>query len=153
MMISMCIEQKQLSIRKYIDAHLKKKWSAIYDPKYESYWIIDVKNEEWVLRLEKDGNCWFRVQVADDICELYDVEKWVLGTVIREVVHDVLTDDPIRIVQAIGGTGWNEVIKHNVTELRYSKIPTKKVIHDKIAEVFYSGNRWNLLKKLIRPLG
>lgn len=82
----MTVSEYLNSIHKYLNVHLKKRWSIIYDPKYGTNWIIDVKNKYWIIELKSDGFCWYRDEIHKEIMELYDtkpyetvktIEKWV----------------------------------------------------------------------------
>ena len=63
-------------ICRYFDAYLDKKWSVVFDPATDHYWIIDIKNSYWVARLFDGSKCWLRIDVVDEISLLYDTNRY-----------------------------------------------------------------------------
>ena len=88
---------KEKSIRRYLDAFLEKKWSIIHDPYTESYWIIDVKNREPIVKLTINGYCYYERNFFLDVSTLYDMKLIDVMPFIRDWVSKVLNRDIITI--------------------------------------------------------
>lgn len=107
---------KKESIKKYLNAFLNKKWSIIHDPQIGSDWIIDVKNKNWIIELQKSRHCWYRYVIFYEISELYDMKIFEVEEVIRDWVKEVLKCGgvAIHVIRYGEGRSVEEVLKRGV---------------------------------------
>ena len=84
---------KSESIHRYLNAHLKKRWTIIYYAETGSDWIIDIKNKYWIVELKKNGVCWCEGQVYADISELYEIidARSIIGEWVKEIIKREIT--------------------------------------------------------------
>lgn len=104
---------KEQSIRTYIDAHLKRRWSLIYDPVYRSYWIIELKNRYWILDVHKNGSWWIRGHIVENISDLYDIPTEQIHSIFKNLMEDLLKK---KISQPITRWEVRQVGVNNVLE-------------------------------------
>ncbi len=76
----MTLDEKEISIHKYLDAHLKRRWSMVYDTKYGTDYIIETKNNKSIVRIDCIGRCTIQGNFFNHIVELYDIYDFALLT-------------------------------------------------------------------------
>ena len=95
---------KSQSIKIYLNAHLKKKWTIFHDTENGRHWIVDVKNKYWIVEVDTKngyGHCWYQHKVIKDISELYDIDSSFVESFILSWLKDILNRDILSIYPVV----------------------------------------------------
>ena len=115
-------KQRELSVRKYLDAYLNKKWRLLHNPApNERFMLIDIRNKEWIMAHHPSAvcsgmsnSCWIRTEILYEIANIFDVDTSSIQRIMRLTMEEI-TGRKI-MFSVIDGYSYSTIVEEMISK-------------------------------------